>query len=107
MRTHLESRDVYIGNVNTNESTYNFLIAQQDDTKKLIDVEFIVSDDYNFNVEEFLVGVTDDLVDMHSNSTSKFLFYHFNNSQLMMVEEVYKSRHTIIFDYQFALEKSQ
>ena len=79
MRTHLESRDIYIGNVNTSESTYNFLIPQQDDTKKLIDVEFIVSDDYNFHVEEFLVRVTDDLVDMHSNSTSKFLFYHFNN----------------------------
>ena len=67
-----------MGNVNTNQSIYNILIAQQDDTKKLMDVEFIVFDGYSFYVEQFLIGITNDLFDVLSNSTSKFLFYHFN-----------------------------
>ena len=103
MKIHVESGDICNENVNKNESIYNFLIAQQDDTKKLIDVEFIVSDDYNIYIEEFLIGVANDLFDMHSNSTSKFLFYHFNNFQLMMGEEVYKIGHTIMSDVHFVL----
>ena len=67
-----------MGNVNTNQSIYNILIAQQDDTKKLMDVEFIVFDGYSFYVEQFLIGITNGLFDVLSNSTSKFLFYHFN-----------------------------
>ena len=31
-----------------------------------MDVEFTVSDDYSFYVQEFFVGITNDLFDMHS-----------------------------------------
>ena len=78
MKNNLESGDIYIGNVNTNESIYCFLVHQQDNTKKLMDIEFTAPDDYNFYVDEYLVGVTEDLYDMHSHSTSKFLFYNFD-----------------------------
>lgn len=78
MRIRSESRYIYMGNVNTNQSIYNILIAQQDDTKKLMDVEFIVFDGYSFYVEQFLIGITNDLFDVLPNSTSNFLFYYFN-----------------------------
>ena len=67
----------------------------------------VVTDDYNFYVDEFLVGITSDLYDIHSHSVAKFLFYNFSNYQVMVAEEVSKIRHTIISDDQFALEKLQ
>ena len=72
-----------------------------------MNVEFTVTNDYNFYVDEVLVGITDNLYDMHSHSIAKILFYNFNNYQAMVVEEVYKIRHTIISDDQFVLEKLQ
>ena len=70
MKIHLGSRDIYIGNVSTCESNYNALISQQDDIKKLMDVKFTVTDDYNFYMDEFLIGIIDDLYDMHYHSVS-------------------------------------
>ena len=67
----------------------------------------MVTDDYNFYVDEFLVGITSDLYDMHSHSVAKFLFYNFNNYQVVVGEEVSKIRHTIVSDDQFVLEKLQ
>ena len=55
MKNNLESGDIYIGNVNTNKSIYCFLMHQQDNTKKLTDIEFTAPDDYNFCVDEYLV----------------------------------------------------
>ena len=72
-----------------------------------MDVEFTVTDDYNFYVDEFLLGVTNNLYDMHSHIVAKFLFYNYNNYQAMVGEEVFKIRHTIISDDQFVLEKLQ
>ena len=72
-----------------------------------MDVEFTVTDDYNFYVDEFLLGVTNNLYDMHSHSVAKFLFYNYNNYQAMVGEEVFKIRHTVISDDQFVLEKLQ
>lgn len=55
-------------------------------------------------MDEFFVGITNDLYDMHSHSMASYLFY---NYQATVSEEVYKIRQAIISDYQFALEKLQ
>ena len=71
-------------------------------------VEFTVTHEYNFYVDEFFVGgITNDLYDMHSHSMANYLFYNFNNYQATIGEEVCKIRQAIILDYQFALEKLQ
>ena len=58
-------------------------------------------------MDEFFVGITNDLYDMHSHSMASYLFYNYNNYQATVNEEVYKIRQAIISDYQFALEKLQ
>ena len=52
-------------------------------------------------------GVTDDKFDIDTLSTSKFLFYHFNNFRRNLGEEAYKERYTIVSDNQHALESLQ
>ena len=36
IKIYLENRHIYIGNIDTGGSVYNFLISQQGDTKKLM-----------------------------------------------------------------------
>ena len=47
LKIHIESVNVYHENTNTNESIYSFFQNQEEETKKCIDFEFILSDDYN------------------------------------------------------------
>ena len=56
------------------ESIYNFMHAQ-DKTKKLMDFELNISDDFQFYLNETIVGIPDDKFDMDMHSTSKFLLY--------------------------------
>ena len=62
----------------TGESLYRFLCAQQDLTKKILKLNVAITDDFDYYVKEVLANITDDRYNMNSNSTSKFLFYHFN-----------------------------
>ena len=41
-----------------------------------------------------IIGTTDDKFDIDTHSTSKCLFYHFNNLRRDFDEEAYKIRHT-------------
>ena len=54
-----------------------------------------------------MIGTTDDKFDINTHSTSKFLFYHFNNSRRDFGEKVYKIRHAIISVDLQAIEKLQ
>ena len=58
------------------ESIYSFMHAQQNETKKLMDFELEISDDFEFYLNEVIVGITDEKFDMDMHSISKFLFYH-------------------------------
>ena len=69
--------------------------AQQDETKKFIDFDLYINNDFEFYFNEVIVGVTDDKFDIDTHSTSKFLFYHFNDLRLDLGEKAYKVRHTI------------
>ena len=44
IKIHIESGNLFFDNVNSNESIYGFFLAQLDSTKKLIPVEFEISD---------------------------------------------------------------
>ena len=69
-----------------------------------MDFELDISDDFEFYLNEIIAGINEDKFDMDMHSTSKFLFYRFNNLRRDLGEEVYKITHTIVSDDQHALE---
>ena len=97
MKIHLDTGNIYYNNLNMRESIYSFMHAQQDETKKIIDFDFDINDDFEFYLNEVIAGLTDDKFDINTNSTSKLLFCHFNNLRRDLDEEAYKVRHTIFW----------
>ena len=108
MKIHLETGNIYYNNKNMQERIYDFLLAQQDETKKLMDYKIDLTDDFDFYLNEIIAPITNDKDDLDTNSTSKFLFYHFNNLRHKFLDEdTYKIRHTIVSDDQYALDVLQ
>ena len=79
MKIHLESGKIFIDNKSTTESLYDFLKNEEDDTKKELTIDIPIQSDFNKYVREILTEIVDDDYDLQTNSTSKFLFYNFNN----------------------------
>ena len=107
LKIHVESGNIYHNNTDTNKSIYSFSEAQEDKTKKWMDFEFILSDDYNDYFMTYLVNIKDgedDKYDMLTNKNSKFLFYHFNYYLREINEPTKAVRHTVVTDYETALE---
>ena len=78
IKIHLESGQIFHDNNLTTESFYDFLNNQQDLSRKELDIEVPVGNDFNTYVREILTDVVDDDYDLHMNPTSKLLFYNFN-----------------------------
>ena len=89
------------------ESLYNFLCAQQDITKKILKVNVAITDDFDYYIKEVLANITDDRYDMNSNSTSKFLFYHFNTFRQAQGKSFLEIRHSVIADDDYAFKNLQ
>ena len=104
MEILLDAGNIYHNNLNMRESIYSFMHAQQDKTKKLMDFELDICDNFEFYLNEIIAGITDNKIDMDTHSTSKFLFYHFKNLRYDLGVESHKIRHTIVSDDQHALE---
>ena len=83
LKIYLESGQFFHNNIITNESIYDFLSKQQDETKKELLIEVPSGDDFEVYVRELLTNVKDDEYDLHTNSTAKFLFYYFNTYRLI------------------------
>ena len=77
MKIHVDTGNIYYDNLDMRESIYSFMHAKQDETITLMDFELDISDDFEFYL--IIAGITDNKFDMDMHSTSKFLFYHFNN----------------------------
>ena len=78
LKIHLESGQFFHNNNITNESIYDFVLKQQDETKKELLIELPIENDFETYVRELLTDIKDDEYDLHTNSTAKFLFYYFN-----------------------------
>ena len=76
-------------------------------SKKELDIEISVGNDFDFYVKEILSNVVDDQYDLHTNSTSKFLFYNFNTFRQTQRLAPLKIRHSIIANDDFALNVVQ
>ena len=55
LKIHVESGNIYHNNTDTNESIYGFFENQEDETKKRIDFEFVLADDYEDYFMKYLV----------------------------------------------------
>ena len=82
LKIHLESGQFFHNNIITNESIYDFLLKQQDETKRELYPEVLVGNDFEFYVNELLTNVQDNDYDLHTNSTAKFLLYNCNTFRL-------------------------
>ena len=79
MKIHLSSGKIFIDDKSTSESLYDFLQNQQDNSKKELSIDIPIQNDFEIYVREILSEIVDDDYDLQTNSTSKFLFYNFNN----------------------------
>ena len=77
IKIHLESGQIFQDNNLTGESFYDFLRNQQDLSKKELDIEISVGNDFDFYVKEIISNVVDDQYDLHTNSASKFFILQF------------------------------
>ena len=103
IKIHLESGQIFHDNNITNESFYDFLNNQQDLTKKELEIDIAVGNDFSTYVREILTDVVDDDYDLQTNSTSKFLFYNFNTFRQIQRLPPLTVRHSQIADDEFAI----
>ena len=107
IKIHVESGNIYHNNTNTIESKYSFFEAQEDETKKWIDFDFILSDDYDDYFMKYLINIKDgkdEKNDMLANKNSKFLFYNFNDYFKQINQPTKPVRHAVVTDDETALE---
>ena len=89
IKKNLETGNRHFININMQESIYDFLLAQQNETKKIMEFETDLSDDFDFYLNEIIAPITNNKDDIDTNSTTKFLFYHFNNLRLNLNKDTY------------------
>ena len=79
---HIESRNIFYQNFNTNENFYNFLLAQQDETKRIIPKRIAYYHSFEKYIKNYLPLFSIDEVetfDLYSNKSTKYLLYKFND----------------------------
>ena len=107
LKIHLESGQFFHNNIITNESIYDFLLKQQDETKRELYPEVLVGNDFEFYVNELLTNVQDNDYDLHTNSTAKFLLYNCNTLRLANRLKPLSVRHSQIVTNEKAISVLQ
>ena len=72
---HKESGNIFYENFNTNKNPYNFLLAQQDNTKKFIGKTI----SYYGQFEKYIKQYLSKKPDIATNKNFKYLLYRFND----------------------------
>ena len=73
MKIHLDSGNIYYNDLNMRESIYDSMIAQQHETKKIVDFNLDINDDFDFYLNEVIIGTNDNII---SKSISLILIAH-------------------------------
>ena len=79
---HIESSNIFYQNFNTNENFHNFLLGQQDKTKRIIPKRIGYHHIFGKYIKNYLPSFSIDEVetfDLYSNKNSKYLLYKFND----------------------------
>ena len=104
IKIHLESGQIFHDNNITGESFYDFLNNQRDLSKKELDINILIGNDFKIYVREVLTDVVDDDYDLQTNPTSKFLFYNFNTFRQIQRLAALTVRHSQIANDEFAIK---
>ena len=107
---HIETGNIVFDNCNKGESIYDFLLTQQDDTKKIIHATLPHTDSFSNYIKYFLGDIDADTVDkfdFFTNKNVKYLFYRFNNYLLFRSQPTVPVRHSKISENKIVLEEVQ
>ena len=107
---HILTGDLYYNSKNTGESIYNFILAQNDSSKKIVKEKLYYAGSYQEYLSEFLAGFSaeeDAQLDMLTNKSIKYLFYRYND--LVVVDDLEPAFivHTKVSDDKVVLESLQ
>ena len=107
---HIETGNIFFGNYNTSEFIYDFLLTQQDNTKKMIQGTLSSIDFFSNYINYFLDDIdadTFDRFDIFTNKNVKYLFYRFNNYLLFRSQPTVPVKHSKISENKIVLEEVQ
>ena len=94
---HVETGDIFYSDFNTKESFYNFLLAQQDESKQYIPKRISYHCSFEKYTRNYLPSFSleeIDKLDVLSNKNAKYLLYKFNDWIESMGVEKILIRHT-------------
>ena len=80
---HIQTGNLYYNGTNTGESICNFVLAQNNSSKKIVKEKLYHAGSFEEYLSEFLAGFsaeTDAQLDMLTNKSIKYLFYRYNES---------------------------
>ena len=96
---HVESRDTFYQNFNTNETFFSFLSAQQDEKKLVVPKRISYSYSFEKYIQSYLPSFSIDEVekyDLYLNKNAKYLLYKFKDWIESMEGEKLLIRHTTL-----------
>ena len=82
LSSNIETGNIFFNNYNTNESVYEFLVIQQDETKKIIHATLSDRDPFANYIKYFVDDIdpgTIDKFDFFTNKNAKYLFFRFSD----------------------------
>ena len=107
LKIHVEIGESFHDNVNIGENFCNLFSDQEDETKKIIDLNLNLSGDLEYCVREILSGTTDDRFELRKNATAKFLFHRFNNFWQSFGLSKFQLRHSQVSEDDYVLKALQ
>ena len=83
LSVHIKSGDLYYNGTSTGESIYDFVLAQNDFSKKIVKEQLYYAGTFEDYLSELLAGFNaeaDAQLDTLTNKCIKYLFYRYNES---------------------------
>ena len=94
LKIHIETGNIYYDNTDTNESIFNFILAQINPISGDIEHSFTFDRDYIMYfrwLTSAFSAATKSKLDICTNKNAKFLFYRFNDYLRQNGEEIKKN----------------
>ena len=110
LKIHIDSGNIYYDNNDTNESIYDFILAQVNPIAGEISHNFTFDRDYSTYFHWLNDAFSEsrrNKLDILTNKNSKFLFYHFNDQLQQQNQKLQKVKHTIVTEDFIAAEQIQ
>ena len=107
---HIGTGNISYENYNINELIFDFLLRQQDETKKIIHATLTYKDSFSNYLRYFLDNIdteTVDKSDFFTNKNVKYHFYMFSDYSLFSVQNTVRVRHSKIVKSEIVMKEVQ